>query len=62
MTVLGLKLLSTINPQTCLHITEKLFERKFSKKNPLDPMRPPWGTWRPYLGIPSVEYFPNVFF
>ena len=25
-------------------------------------MGPPWGTWGPYLGIPSVEYFPNVFF
>ena len=21
----------------------------------------PWGTWGPYLGIPSIEYFPNVF-
>ena len=25
-------------------------------------MGPLWGTWGPYLGIPSVEYFPNVFF
>ena len=22
----------------------------------------PWGTWGPYLRIPSIEYFPNVFF
>ena len=21
-----------------------------------------WGTWGPYFGIPTVEYFPNVFF
>ena len=25
-------------------------------------MGPPWGTLGPYLRIPSVEYFPNVFF
>ena len=25
-------------------------------------MGPPWGTWGPYLRIPSVEYFPKVLF
>ena len=25
-------------------------------------MGPPWGTWGPYLRMPSVEYYLNAFF
>ena len=25
-------------------------------------MGPLWGTWGPYLRMPSAEYFPNAFF
>ena len=38
------------------------FLRKKISTTIFGPMGPPWGTWGPYLGIPSVEYFPNVFF
>ena len=51
----------TINPKPAYIHPNIFLRKKFSKKN-FGPMGPPWGTWGPYLGIPSVEYFPNVFF
>ena len=38
------------------------FSRENFSKKIFGPMGPPWGTWGPYLGIPSVEYFPNALF
>ena len=38
------------------------FSRENFSKQKFGPMGPPWGILGPYLGIPSVEYFPNVFF
>ena len=38
------------------------FSKENFSKNFFGPLGPPWGTWGPYLRIPSVEYFPNVLF
>ena len=38
------------------------FSRENISKKFFGPMGSPWGTWGSYLGIPPVEYFPNVFF
>ena len=50
-----------ITPKPAYIYPNNFLRENFSKKN-FGPMGPPWGTWGPYLGIPSVEYFPNVFF
>ena len=53
--------LPIITPKPAYIYLNNFSRENFSKKN-FGPMGPPWGTWGPYLGIPSVEYFPNVFF
>ena len=53
--------LPTITPRPAYIYSNNFSRENFSKKN-FGPMGPPWGTWGPYLRIPSVEYFPNVFF
>ena len=53
--------LPIIAPKPAYIYLNNFSRENFSKKN-FGPMGPPWGTWGPYLGIPSVEYFPNVFF
>ena len=52
---------TTITPKPAYIYPNNFSKENFSKKF-FGPMGPPWGTWGPYLGIPSVEYFPNVFF
>ena len=51
----------TINPKPTYIHPNNFLRKKFTRKI-FGPMGPLWGTWGPYLGIPSVEYFPNVFF
>ena len=53
--------LPIITPKPAYIYPNNFWRENFSKKL-FGPMGPPWGTWGPYLGIPSVEYFPNVFF
>ena len=38
------------------------FPRENFSNKIFGPLGPPWGTRGPYLGIPSVEYFPDVLF
>ena len=52
---------TTITPKPAFIYPNNFAKENFSKKN-FGPLGPPWGTWGPYLGIPSVEYFPNVLF
>ena len=44
------------------HIYPHTFSTENFSPKKFGPLGPPWGIWGPYLGIPSVEYFPNVFF
>ena len=48
------------------HKPAYIYPNNFSRENfwrkKIGPLGPPWGTWGPYLRIPSIEYFPNVFF
>ena len=53
--------LTIITPKPAYIYSNNFLRENFSKKK-LGPMGSPWGTWGPYIGIPSVEYFPNVFF
>ena len=50
-----------ITPKPAYIYRNNFSRENFSKKR-FGPMGPPWGTWGPYLRIPSVEYFPNVYF
>ena len=50
-----------MTPKPAYIYSNNFLRENFSKKK-FGPMGPPWGTWGPYLGIPLVEYFPNVFF
>ena len=50
-----------VTPKPTNIYLNNFLRENFSKKN-FGPMGPSWGTWGPYLGIPSVEYFPNVLF
>ena len=53
--------LPIITPKPAYIYLNNFSRENFSNKF-FGPMGPPWGTWGPYLRIPSVEYFPNVFF
>ena len=52
----------TITTHKPAYIYPNNFSRENFSKYFFGPLGPPWGTWGPYLRIPSVEYFPNVFF
>ena len=52
---------TTITPKPA-YIYPNNFSREIFSKKIFGPLGPPWGTWGPYLEIPSVEYFPNVVF
>ena len=52
----------TITTHKPAYIYPNNFSRENFSKYFFGPLGPPWGTWGPYLRIPSVEYFPNVLF
>ena len=52
---------TTVTPKPA-YIYPNNFSKENFSKNFFGPLGPLWGTWGPYLGIPSVEYFPNVLF
>ena len=52
---------TTITPKPAYIYPNNFSKENFSTIN-FGPLGPPWSTWGPYLGNPSLEYFPNVLF